>query len=234
MQKDPDEIKLDLNNLMEETRSIFPKLFSRLDEIRRWIADKKPGLLRSKPHVMQFLEELLNDATFWFELQLLSEEEREAEFVQLSPTEQYWYKDLFPTWINEPDPKLGVWKKKLMAGEFEGSDKNYIDKICQEIEILGGDTFNSYIADLSMATDFIASGETNLTVCVQLTTLNQNISQNKQSEWKSTLTHWGIRRGIFISFNPRLTQVEQRIGQSVFQYSDQISENCYSVFSMGK
>lgn len=90
--------------------------------MRRWIANKKPGLLRSKLHVMQFIEEFIRDAIFWFELQLLPESDREAEFALLSPPEQYWYKHLFPAWINERDPKLNTWKKKLMAGDFEQYD----------------------------------------------------------------------------------------------------------------
>lgn len=234
MQRNPDEIRADLNKLIEESQSIFPKLSSRLDEVRRWIADKKSGLLKSKPHVLQFLEELLSDATFWFEAQLLPEEDRNALFAQLTTTEQYWYKILFTNWIDERDPKMPTWKKNLMAGEFKGNDKSFIDKVCQEIESLGGNTINSYIADLSMATDFIASGSRNLPLCVQITTLNDIHSQKKQREWQSTLTHWGINRAVFVSFNPRLPQVEQRIGQSVFQHSDQLQGNCYFVYSIDK
>ncbi|WP_017652638.1 hypothetical protein [Fortiea contorta] len=234
MQRAPDDIRSDLNTLIEESRSIFPKLASRLDEIRCWIAKKKSGLLKSKPHVLQFLEELLSDATFWLEAQLLSEEDRNTLFAQLTPTEQYWYKVLFTNWINERDPKMPTWKKNLMAGEFKANDKSFIDQVCQEIESLGGSTLNSYIADLSMATDFIASGSRTLPLCVQVTTLNDIHSQNKQREWQSTLTYWGINRALFVSFNPRLTQVEQRIGLSVFQHSDQIQGNCYFVDSIDK
>ncbi|MBD2415308.1 hypothetical protein FACHB389_17695 [Nostoc calcicola FACHB-389] len=234
MQKNPEEIRFELIKLIEETQAIFPNLSLRLDEMRRWIADKRSGLLMRKPHVMQLIEELLRDATFWFEVQLLPEEDREAEFALLSPTEQYWYKYLFPAWINERDPKLSTWKKKLMAGDFEGSDASQIDKISQEIEFLGGDTLNSYIADLSMATDLIASGVKDLPLCVQLTSVRDVLAQTKQADWLSTLKYWGIKRGVFISFNPTLNQVESKIGQYIFQYSDRISENCYPVVNMDK
>ncbi|MEH1814660.1 MAG: hypothetical protein V7K26_30830 [Nostoc sp.] len=234
MQRDPDEIRADLNKLIEESRSIFPKLASRLDEVRRWIANKKSGLLKRKPHVLQFLEELLSDATFWFKTQLMPEDDRKVEFAQLTPTEQYWYEFLFTRWINEPDPKMPIWKKKLMGGEFKGDDKSFVNKICQEIEFLGGNTSNSYIADLSMATDFIASGSRNLPLCVQITTVNDTHSRNKEREWQLTLKYWGIRRAMFVSFNPRLTQVNQKIGQSVFQRSDLTQGNCYLVINIDK
>lgn len=234
MQKSPDEIRIELIKLIEETLPLFPKLSQRLSEMNRWIVRKKSGLLMSKPHVLQLLEELITDATFWFEVQLLPDEDRESEFAQLSPTEKYWYKYLFPTWINETDPKIYIWKQKLMAGEFEKSDASLIEKICQEIENLGGDTFNPYIADLSMATDFIASGMSELPLCVQLTSVRDSLNQTKQDDWLSTLKYWGIKRGIFISFNPTLNKVELNISQNVFQCSDHIEDNCYPVIKIDR
>lgn len=229
MQKDPEEIRASLNQLIEESQSTHPRLASRLEEVRRWIASKKPGLLKSKPHVMQFLEELLRDATFWLDIQLMPQQDRNVFLAELTSAERYWYEILFTKWINQPDLNMPNWKKKLMAGEFEGNDKHFIDKICQEVESLGGSTVNSYIADLSMVTDLIASGTINLPLCVQITTLNEIYSQQKQRKWQSTLTYWGIGRAMFVTFNPRLSQVEQRIGQSVFQRSEQTQGNCYLV-----
>ncbi len=234
MQKSPDEIRVELIKLIEETLPVFPKLSQRLSEMNRWIARKKSGLLMSKPHVLQLLEELITDATFWFEVQLLPDFLRESEFAQLSPTEKYWYKYLFPAWINETDPKIYIWKQKLMAGEFEKSDASLIEKICQEIENLGGDTFNPYIADLSMATDLIASGMKELPLCVQLTSVRDSLNQTKQAEWLSTLKYWGIKRGVFINFNPTLNQVELNISQNVLQYSDHIEDNCYPVIKIDR
>jgi hypothetical protein len=234
VQKSPDFLRVELIKLIEETLPVFPKLSQRLSEMNRWIARKKSGLLMSKPHVLQLIEELITDATFWFEIQSLPEQKRESEFAQLSPTEQYWYKYLFLAWINEADPKIYIWKQKLMAGEFERSDEPLIEKICQEIENLGGDTFNPYIADLSMATDFIASGTKELPLCVQLTSVRDSLNQTKQADWLSTLKHWGIKRGIFISFNPTLNRVELNISQNVLQYSDHIEENSYPVIKIDR
>ncbi len=107
----PEDIKLELMRLINEARYDFPNLASRLDEMRRWIIDKKSGLLTRKRHVMQLLAELVADAYFWLAVQSLPKEDRDSEFTQLSPVEQYWYKYLFPAWFNEKDPKLSIWKK---------------------------------------------------------------------------------------------------------------------------
>jgi hypothetical protein len=227
VQKSPDEIKAEFTKLIEESSSVSPKLSQRLSEMNRWIADKKPGLLMSKPYVMQLLRELIADAAFLLAIESLPLEDREPLFADLSQTEKYWYKILFPAWINEQDPKKDAWKKKLMAGEFNKSDERLIDKVCQEIKNLGGDTVNPYIADLSMATDLIASGIERLPLCVQLTSVQDSYSQTKQVNWLSTLEYWKIKRGLFIDFNPRLSQVEFKIAQKVFQDSDRIKENCY-------
>lgn len=121
-----------------------------------------------------------------------------------------------------------------MAGDFEGSDASQIEKICQEIEFLGGDTLNPYIADLSMATDLIASGIKNLPLCVQLTSVRDSLAQEKQSNWVLTLKHWRIKRGVFISYNPTLNQVELKISRNIFECSDSILENCYPVIRVDK
>ena len=55
------DIEQELKRLIAETTLIEPGLASRLDEMRRWIKDKKPGQLMSKRHVMDFLIELCVD-----------------------------------------------------------------------------------------------------------------------------------------------------------------------------
>lgn len=225
--RNPEDIRLELSKLIEEAESDFPNLAARLDEIKRWIAKKKSALLMRKKHVMRLLTELVDDTTFWLTVQSLSEEDRSAEFSQLSPAEQYWYKYLFPAWFNEQDPKLPIWKKKLMADAFEASDTLVIDNICRQIEFYGGTTLNPYIADLSMATDLIASGTGSLVLCVQLTSVRGNHAIQKKRQWLLTLKRWGIQRGLFISFNPMKEQVESKIGKGIFKFSDQLPETCY-------
>lgn len=230
--QNPEDIRLELIRLISEAQPVFPNLASRLDEMRRWIAKTKSGLLMRKRHVMQLLAELVADADFWLALQSLPESDKDAEFAQLTPAEQYWYKYLFPAWFNERDPKLNIWKKNLMADKFEGSDASLIDDICKEIEFLGGTTLNPYIADLSMATDLVASGKKKLALCVQLTSIRTSLTADKENDWLSTLKYWGIQRGLFVSLNPALDKVEMQIGECVFRCSDEFSDECYCVVSI--
>lgn len=83
-----------------------------------------------------------------------------------------------------------------------------------------------------MATDLIVSGEKDLPLCVQLTSLREVITQTKQVDWLSTLKYWGIERGVFISFNPTRNQVESKIGQCIFKHSDELTKNCYPVINI--
>lgn len=234
MQKSPDDIKADLARLIQESQGTYPKLALRLREMSSWIVKKKPGLLVSKKHVMLLLQELIQDATFWLDLQLMSNEDKEDLISSLTPIERYWYEYLFPLWINEKDPKKETWKQELMAGQFQGNDASFVNKICQVIEDLGGDTFHCYIADLSMATDFFASGITNLPLAVQITTIQDRLSQDKQQNWLNTLQHWQIDRGLFASYNPTMPQVESIIGQETFHFSDQLPKNCYSIIDIDR
>jgi hypothetical protein len=133
----PDEIKITLSNLIQEAKPVFPRLASRLDEMRRWIIHKKPGLLMRKRHIMQLLVELVEDTTFWLSVQSLPDDDRDALFSELSPAEQYWYKDLFPSWFNERDPKLEVWKQNLMSDNFKADDADCIKEICRYIDLKG-------------------------------------------------------------------------------------------------
>ena len=225
----PEEIRSELNTLIWEAQSVAPKLSERLDEMKRWIGQKKAGLLMRKRQVMQLLAELVDDSTFCLVLQSLSEEDREAELAQLSPSERYWYEHLFPTWFNENDPRLPTWKKKLMADEFEASDATFIEQVCLEIKKGSGDTINPYIADLSMATDLIASGTKELVLCLQLTTVRDSLAVGKQRDWESTLKYWGIQRALFLSFNPSLPQAHSVVGKLVLRHSDQLPMQCYRI-----
>lgn len=226
----PDEIKHRLADLIQDAKPVFPKLASRLDEMRRWIAKKKSGLLTQKVHVLYLLAELVEDATFWLEVQSLSKDDRELVFAELSPPERYWYEYLFPAWFNEEDPKLNVWKQNLMSGNFQGSDSSYIENICSCIKAEGGFTLNPYVADLSMATDFIASGFRDIVLCVQLTTVRNSFSEEKRRNWEFTLQHWGIKRGLFASFNPGKEQVYVDIGKCVLRNSDDLPDQCYVIW----
>ncbi len=225
--RNPEDVKSDLIQLIQDSKDVSPELASRLDEMSRWIVQKKSGLLRSKSHVMQLLQELIEDSTFWLSIQLLSEEDKSTELAELSTLEMYWYLQLFPAWFNEKDPKLHIWKENLMAGNFEGKDAAFINKICSKLKNCGGETLNPFIADLSMSTDFIASGSQQIPLCVQITTVRDALSKDKQTQWQKTLEYWSIKRGIFISYNPSQIRVDVKIAQHTLMHSDRLSEQCY-------
>ena len=227
--QNPDEIKIRLDNLIQEAKPVFPRLASRLDEMRRWIIQKKPGLLMRKKHVILLLAELVEDTTFWLSVQSLPDDDRDTLLSELSPAEQYWYKDLFPSWFNEEDPKLAVWKQNLMSDNFDADDADCIKKICRYIDSSGGCTHNPYIADLSMATDLIVSGSKDVVLCVQVTSVQGTFCDDKCHKWKSTLQYWGIRRGLFVSFNTSRTHLYRDVAQTVLRDSDQLPERCYVV-----
>ena len=138
----PDEIKRNLDDLIQDAKPVFPNLASRLDEMKRWIINKKLGLLTRKVHVLYLLTELVENATFWLKVQSLDKDDRELMFSELSPPERYWYEYLFPAWFNEKDPKLHVWKQNLMSGNFQGSDSSHIEHICSCIKDDGGFTLD--------------------------------------------------------------------------------------------
>ncbi len=219
-------IEQKLKRLIAEATQIEPGLASRLDEMRRWIKDKKPGQLMSKRHVMDFLIELCVDARVWLDLQSLEPATRQTCVEQMAPAEQYWYTDLFPRWFNEPNPKLSIWKQKLMAGEFGQEDKKLIDSLCNRIDERQGSSWACYILDLSMATDLIASGTLKQALCVQLTTLSNRLSVDKKVRWELTLRYWKIQRALFASFNPKRdrTVLENRL----LQESDRLPASCYT------
>jgi hypothetical protein len=153
------DIEQTLRRLILDAIQISPFLANRLQEIWRWIKDKKPGLLMSKPHVMKFLNELFKDARFWLDLNMLEPEVRRVHEAEMTPTQRYWYTELFPRWFKESDPKLSIWQRKLMAGEFSQKDKSLIDDLCCRVDMERGSSWNAYILDLSMATDLIVSAD---------------------------------------------------------------------------
>jgi hypothetical protein len=220
------DIEPELKRLIAEARPVEPGLADRLDEIRRWIKAKKPGQLMSKRHVMDFLVELYVDARVWLDLQALESRARQACVDQMTPAEQYWYTELFPRWFNEPDPKLFIWKQKLMAGEFDQEDKELIDSLCDCIDQRQGSSWACYILDLSMATDLLASGTLKTPLSVQLTTLSSQLSVDKKARWELTLRYWKIQRALFVSFNPMRDSalLESRI----LQESDRLPASCYT------
>ena len=198
------EIEPKLKQLSRLAWSTEPALAQRLDEVRRWIKDIRPGLLTQKRVLVGFLLELIKDGEFWLKLQILTSEERKIFLQHLPSPVIYWYENLFPKWFNENDHKFYIWKQKLRSGEFNREDAELIESVACQIKSRDGYVVHRYIADLSMATDVIVSSNAGKPLCVQLTTMSGELCNHKYKEWKDTLQQWNIRRGIFVSYNPGL------------------------------
>jgi hypothetical protein len=225
-QMSPEDIKLELSDLIRDVTPTIPLLAKRLDEIRRWIKDKKSGQLMSKRYVMDFLKELIRDAHVWLTIQALDPEMIQALLKKMPPAEKYWYMELFPRWINEPDPKMSIWKQKLMAGEFAFDDEELINDLRDRLDNENGSSWTCYILDLSMATDLIASGALEKPLCVQLTTLRPQFSLEKKEKWEAALRYWKIQRGLFVSFNP--TKDRGVLAYRLLQESDRLPVSGYN------
>lgn len=220
------DIEQALRYLIADAIQVSPLLANRLNEIWRWIKDKKPGQLMSKPQVMYFLDELCKDSRLWLDLHTLEPVERRTHEEEMTPTERYWYTELFPRWFKERDPKLSIWQRKLMAGEFNQKDKELIDDLCNRVDKQQGSSWDAYILDLSMATDLIVSAAQEKPLCIQLTTLSSQLSEEKKERWEFTLRYWHIERGLFVNFNPMkdLAVLESRLRLE----SDRLPDSSYN------
>ncbi|MDY7007314.1 MAG: hypothetical protein SWX82_26140 [Cyanobacteriota bacterium] len=197
------EIKAQLKSLIQEASSVDLDLAKRLDEVNKWIKHLKPGTLTTKKFVMLFLKQLIQDSQIFLILKSISKEiERKSYYQKMTSTEQYWYKELFPKWLQEKDPKFYIWKKKLMSGKFTQKDREIIKAIANQIELNQGTVLQRYIIDLSMATDIIVSGSQEKPLCIQLTSLSKKFAKDKAEKWQDTLVFWEIDKGLFLSYNP--------------------------------
>ncbi|MBE9037529.1 hypothetical protein [aff. Roholtiella sp. LEGE 12411] len=226
------EIKDKLKSLIEQASSIDPNLARRLDEINRWVKNIKLGTLTAKPFVLAFLLEVITDSTIWLIIRSLSsEEEQKAKFQQMTPNERYWYGYLFPRWINASDSKFYIWKQKLMAGEFNQIDDDIIRSIAQDVVQREGSFWQRYIADLSMATDLIISSRNNQPLCIQVTSVSEELNQQKYQAWQNTLRLWEIERGLFLSYNPKDANFVNQLVNVALYNSDYLCGGKYLKFS---
>lgn len=226
------DIKEKLKLLIEQAASIDPNLAKKLDEINRWVKNIKPGSLTAKPFVLAFLLEVITDSTIWLMIKSLpSIEAQTAKFAQMTPNERYWYGDLFPRWINASDSKFYIWKQKLMAGEFNQGDDDIIKAIAQNIASRDGSFWQRYIADLSMATDLIVSNHHGQPLCIQLTSVSEELNNQKYQAWENTLRSWDIERGLFLSYNPQDDNFINQLVTIALYNSDYLAGGKYLKFS---
>jgi len=226
------DVQEQLKRLRQEAENIDPALAKRLDEINRWIKDIKPGTLTKKRVVMAFLLQMIADATLWLALKTqFSPEEQQAKLLQLSPPQRYWYSELFPRWLEEDDPKFYIWRQKLMAGAFNQADEQVIQALAQAIRQQQGEFWQRYIADLSMATDLIVSHRQQKSLCTQITSLSVAYSQQKYIDWRTTLQSWRIERGLFVSYNPGVSDDIHQLATLALESSDTLEPGSYQKVS---
>lgn len=225
------EIKDKLKSLIIEASTLDPSLAIRLDEINRWVKDVKPGSLTAKRFVIFFLIQIVKDSQIWLDIKALAtEEEQQSYYQEMTPTEKYWYGELFPKWLRENDPKFHIWKQKLMGGMFSQEDEDLIKSIAHMIKHRQGTVVQRYIADLSMATDIIISSREEKPLCLQLTTISAKFSQEKSEDWENTLRFWEIEKGLFLSFNPRETNFVNLIVNIALYNSNNLRRGVYLKF----
>ncbi|MFB8790227.1 MAG: hypothetical protein U7123_15575 [Potamolinea sp.] len=225
------EIQPKLKSLRQEASSIDPCLARKLDEINRWVKDVKPGSLTAKKFVMAFLLEVIRDSKVWLKIKALpSQEEQQSKFEQMTPSERYWYSYLFPKWLSQTDPKFWLWKQKLMAGEFNQADDHVIKSIATEIVQRECTFWHCYVVDLSMATDLIVSSSQKKPLCIQVTSISEEFLQQKYADWENTLQNWGINRGLFLSYNPRISNFVNQLVNIALDNSDNLRVGSYLKF----
>ena len=227
----PQKAREKLGQLTQQATATELPLAQKLTALTKWIEDKKDGLLTSKPYVLVLLTEVILDAELWLALRSLSPEQRQQLYLSEnnSAAEQYWFEVLFPRWINDWDPKFPNWKREVMQGNFKRDDELILRNLAREIESRGGSYLWRHLLDLSMATDLLASGESESPLCVQLTTVSGRYLADKRRGWEETLQYWRIQRGLLVSYNPTDNSLVSRLVTVILSYSDEPSANGYNV-----
>lgn len=227
------DIKKTLKLLIQEASTIDPNLAKRLEEINRWIKDVKTGSLTANKFLSLFLRQIIADSQIWLDIQIISvPEEKETFYREMTPTEQYWFRELFPQWLKEKDPKFYIWRQKIMSGEFHQLDANLLNSVTNDIKTRGGSVVQRYIADLSMATDIIVSNRQSKALCIQITRVSDEYSLLKSEVWQETLHYWHIERGLFVSYNPSTNNFVHQIVNFVRYNSDNLKSGIYLKFSL--
>ncbi len=117
-----------------------------------------------------------------------------------------------------------------MSGEFNQDDGEIIILISKNIIERGGEIWQNYILDLSMATDVMISYNKRKPLCVQLTSLSDEYNQNKYQDWQKTLKNWGIDRGLFLSYNPNEKNFVNQLVNLATYNSDHLKTGTYLKF----
>jgi len=223
------EVIHDFDSRIKEAEKVQDEnLKQRLTQFKdEFIQKYKKGEIQKRSLLRAFLVELENHAQVYLEIQ-----KNEISFEDLTAVEQYWYGTLFPRWLQQDDPKFETWKQKIKQEDIP-PDEEIIRAIAKDIyKNKKGNFLHSYIADLAMATDLIVSSYyKQKSLCIQLTTLNEQYQENKYNEWQKTLKYWHIFRGLFLSYNPsKMEYLPTRLANIALFQSNYCPDHEYKLY----
>lgn len=221
-----EQLVLSLAGLITEAESLEPLLAERLKQISKWVSKLTPGQITSRKYVIDILEEICESAELWLLLATGSPKEQAAFLSTMDIADMYWSTCLFSAWFRNKDLKASKWQSALISNQYSPSDAKLLGKIGQAIKTGGGSYISPLIADLAMATDIIATGTRSQPLCVQLTTQSGNYLLNKFGDWELSLKHWGIEKGLLISFSPK-KGCEQAIASLILNWCNNLPEGEY-------
>jgi hypothetical protein len=221
-----EQLTLSLAGLIEEARTLEPLLGDRLQQISTWLSKYSAGQITSKKFVLIILSEICALSEQWLVLATGNVKEQAAFLSTMESADLYWSTSLFSSWFRNKDLKASKWQRALMANQFEPTDSKMLAKVGQAIKVAGGTSVSPLLADLAMATDLIATGTGFQPLCVQLTTQSGNYLLNKYSDWELVLKHWGIEKGLLISYKPR-KGCEEDIAQLILHHANDLPDGDY-------
>ena len=197
------EIARALFELIARAKEEEPILAKWLEALTSCIHACPPRQLNSRKYVLAVLTEISIFAERWLLLKQLSPEKEKQFLDNLNPAESYFTEILFPAWLQERNPKLTIWKKKLMKGKLEQGTAQFHQKLHRQIQNQGGSSVSPLLLDWWMNTNLIVCTERDRCLCVQLTTASGDDLQKGLIEWEKILWHCGINRGLLLSYDPR-------------------------------
>jgi hypothetical protein len=221
-----EQLVLSLAGLITEAESLEPPLADRLKQISKWVTKFSPGQLTAKKYLVDLLEEVCELSEQWLILAMCDVREQGELLSSLKLARLYWSTCLFSAWFRNKDLKQSKWQTALANNQFVPTDTKVISKIQQVIRASSGTSVSPLIADLAMATDIIATGTRCQPLCVQLTTQSGNYLVNKYADWEMVLQHWGIEKGLMISYTPR-KGCEQTIAQLILHHCNNLPDGEY-------
>ncbi len=197
------ELARALFELINRAREEEPLLAKRLAVLSTWIQDSHPEDLYSRKYLLAVFTELSIFAERWLLLKQSNPAMKKQFLEKLNPAERYYTEVLFPAWFRERNPKLTVWKKKLLRGKLDPSDAQFNKKLSAQIYKQGGYSVCPLLVNWWMNTDLIVGLSAERCLCVQLTAASGDELQKRLIAWEKILWHCGIKRGLLVSCAPR-------------------------------